>query len=129
MEEGHLLAVKLHTKPGLDCGVPMESQFFTCSLAGRDTNICGVCGLAEAELLEPPPSLLNTFSKVWQLCTDCKAAGHEFPHGKKKANADAVTGAAEKKRKRQERSAGSKASGSASASSRGRGRGRGSSTQ
>jgi hypothetical protein len=98
VEEGHPLAGIISTKPSLSCGVSMETQFFSCSLAGRNTAVCGVCGLAEAELLAPPADMVATYSRVEKLCTDCKAAGHTHLCGKKKPNTAA---AAERAAKRQ----------------------------
>ena len=84
LEEDHVLKKVLYLKESLSCIVDMESQFFSCKVAGREVNICGVCGLAEAELLQPPNELVQQYAWVRPLCSNCKAANRDFPHGKKK---------------------------------------------
>ncbi len=81
----------------------METPFFSCSLAGRNTAVCGLCRLAEAELLDSPAELLAIYSRVEKLCTDYKAAWHKHLCGKNKPS---MAGAADwaVKRQRQEAS-------------------------
>lgn len=102
MEEGSPLAGILSTKPGLSCSTVMETQFFTCQLGSRQLDICGICGLADvAELLQPGEAEKALYSKVFPICSDCQAKGHEFPHGRKRAGAARQAAATGKKKKRQ----------------------------
>ena len=87
--DGHPLEKVLYTKGGLTCRTPMETQFFTTGLAGRDTDICGICGLAEHELEQPPANMASMYSFVQPTCTKCRAAGEKFLHGRCSKNAAA----------------------------------------
>ena len=46
----------------------MESQFFLCNVAGRDLDVCSICGLDEAVLVEPPAELLEARCSAFAIC-------------------------------------------------------------
>ena len=73
--EDHALHGVLYTRGGLDCRAPMETQYFTTSLSGRNTAVCGICGLAEQ-----PPADVN-YSFVQPTCAKCRAAGEQCRGG------------------------------------------------
>ena len=83
-EEVQMLRNEVYTKPKLDCGMDMETQFFSCVAGGRRTEVCGVCGLDEYDLLCPPEEDVLQYSKVFSICTACKTLGRGFPHSKKR---------------------------------------------
>ena len=70
-------------KTKMTCSTPMETQFFTCNVTGRNLDICASCGMSGVELVEPAQEVKVLYSKVFAICTDCKKLGREFVHGRK----------------------------------------------
>ena len=96
-------------------------QFFTTNIAGRSTDICGLCGLDEYELEQPPAEMLSLYALVQPTCSKCRAEGKGFLQGRRVGLAAARAAKAGKKAAREEkkRAAGSRVP------SRRRGAGRG----
>ena len=63
----------------LTCISNMESQFFLCNVAGRDLDVCSICGLDEAVLVEPSAELLGARCSAFAIFELCKSVGER--HG------------------------------------------------
>ena len=67
-EEGSFFADKMCVKDGISCSSNMESQFFLCNVAGKKEEVCSICGLDEAVLVEPPEQLVEKFCSAFAIC-------------------------------------------------------------
>ena len=100
-EEGNTFANKLCVKEELCCSSDMESQFFLCNVAGRNLNVCSICGMDETTLVEPPSELLELHCSAFPICQTCVDSKKTWLTSRKKSHGAAV----QKKRKRQEATA------------------------
>lgn len=66
-------------------------------MASGVLNVCGFCGLAEHELVQPPADLLAVFPSTVPLCTRCEQAGRPWLKGRRQRNAKAKAAKAAKK--------------------------------
>ena len=98
LEEGNTFANKLWVKDELSCSSDTESQFFICNVAGRNLNVCSICGMDETTLVDPPSALLELYCSAFATCQTCRDSKKTRLTGTKKSHGVA----AQKKRRRQE---------------------------
>ena len=84
--EGSFFADKLCVKEDLTCNSNMESQFFLCNLAGRNVDVCSICGLDEGSMVEPSEELLEQYCNAFAICQMCKDAGGECVTSRRRSN-------------------------------------------